>query len=458
MISAHHEQPEAGQAAAQDDVGAAHSEAEPVTSLEWDTLPTAVRDRIVQLAAYALGRLETADIPRQLRPVARFAPAKRSKAGAGPLLAALSESSRFRTAVIEWLREHRVDALNPNGDDPVAVAATAVLLGDTDAEERVRLVVRNAEDNALRAERDAAVAKAQRLETELAQVRGELTDAQQTARQAGSERAAEVDKLKGRLREQGTRLREARDATEQARHEASRNVDTCEDELSELRNALEWERARAATERARADRAEADVAKARESTREAREADEVRLALLLDTLDGAADGVRRELGVRDSGKRPADTVPGARPTASSGKGVRDAAGLDQLLRLRNAHLVVDGYNVTKTGYPELALSDQRERLIQQLGALSARTGAETTVVFDGAGVVSVPTTTPRRVRVLFSDPGVLADDVIRSLTGAEPPGRPLVVATSDKEVVTSVQQRGAYSVASAVLLTILGRV
>ena len=142
----------------------------------------------------------------------------------------------------------------------------------------------------------------------------------------------------------------------------------------------------------------------------------------------------------------------------SGLGVRDAAALDQLLRLRGAHLIVDGYNVTKTGYAELALSDQRERLIQQLAALNARTGAETTVVFDGAGVVSVPTTTPRGVRVLFSDPGVLADDVIRSLVAAEPHGRPLVVATSDKEVVTSVRDHGAYSVASAVVLTALGRV
>lgn len=426
--------------------------------MDWDTLPTAVRDRMVQLAAQSLGRLETADVPRQLRPVARFAPAKRAKAGAGPLLAALSESSRFRTAVVEWLREHQADTLDPNDTDPVAAATAAVLLGESDAHTRLRLVARKADDSVLRAERDAAVARALRLEAELAQAQEELAHARQEARQSRAERADEVDKLKGRLREQGTRLREARDDAEQARHEVARNVDTREEELDELRNALEWERSRAATERARADQAEADVAKARESAREAREADEVRLALLLDTLDGATDGIRRELGARDSGKRPADTVPGASPAASGGTPVRDAAALDQLLRIRRAHLIVDGYNVTKTGYPELALSDQRERLVQQLGALSARTGAETTVVFDGAGVVAVPTTTPRGVRVLFSDPGVLADDVIRSLASAEPPGRPLVVATSDKEVVTSVQGSGAYSVASAVLLRILGRV
>jgi predicted RNA-binding protein with PIN domain len=61
------------------------------------------------------------------------------------------------------------------------------------------------------------------------------------------------------------------------------------------------------------------------------------------------------------------------------------------------------------------------------------------------------------VRVLFSDPGVLADDVIRDLVAAEPHGRPLVVATSDRAVVQSVRRRGAHAVPSAVLLARLVR-
>src|SRR5699024_4546753 len=395
-------------------------------TLDWQWLPTAVRDRVVQLAADALGNLESSDVPRQLRPVARFAPAKRAKAGATPLLAGLSESTRVRAAVVEWLREHRPDALDPNDNDPVVAATAAVLLEETDASARVRLVARNDMERTLRAERDAAVSNAQRLEAELQQVRDELEQARRDVVQARSERATEVDKLKGRLREQGTRLREARDAAEQARQEADQHVDTRQGELDELRAALQRETSRVATERARAERAESDAAAARQSAREAREADEARVTLLLDTLEGAASGIRRELDARDSGRRPADTVSGAHSTAGSGTALRDGAALDQFLRLRGAHLIVDGYNITKTGYPELALSDQRERLTQQLGALSARTGAETTLVFDGAGVVSVPTTTPRGVRVLFSEPGVLADDVIRSLTSAEPRGRPVV--------------------------------
>jgi predicted RNA-binding protein with PIN domain len=73
-------------------------------------------------------------------------------------------------------------------------------------------------------------------------------------------------------------------------------------------------------------------------------------------------------------------------------------------------------------------------------------------------VLSVPASVPRGVRVLFSDRGVLADDVIRNLVAAEPAGRPLVVATSDRAVADSVRGRGAHPAPSAVLVSRLSRV
>src|SRR5690606_15224049 len=134
----------------------------------------------------------------------------------------------------------------------------------------------------------------------------------------------------------------------------------------------------------------------------------------VDTLSGAVEGLRRELALGGGGPRPADLVSNAwRPR--TGGSIDTPAALDVLLTVRSLHLVVDGYNVTKTGYPELPLADQRDRLVGQLAALAARTGVEITVVFDGAGVVAAPTRGTRGVRVLFSDPGVLADDVIRSI-------------------------------------------
>ena len=63
--------------------------------------------------------------------------------------------------------------------------------------------------------------------------------------------------------------------------------------------------------------------------------------------------------------------------------MRDAAALDAVLALPHAHLVVDGYNVTKTGYGDLPLEQQRTRLIASLAPLAAQSGAEITIAFDG---------------------------------------------------------------------------
>ncbi|UOX85139.1 NYN domain-containing protein [Amycolatopsis sp. FBCC-B4732] len=428
---------------------------EPAT---WPALPEPVRDRIAELAAAAVAKLPGTDVPRQLRPVAKFAPAKRAKLGGAALLASLGESSQFRTAVIEWLREHRTDALDPNATDSVAAAAAAVLLGESGAAGRVRLVAKNAEENALRAERDAALARNQRLEAELVQVRAELAEARQTAESARGEREGEVEKLLKRLREQGVQLRQARDAAEAAAAEADRGSAARADEIAALTAQLDRERQRVAGERARAERAAADAEIARQSAREARQADEVRLGLLIDTIDGAVNGLRRELAIGARGARPADMVRGTRSGTGQGGKIADVSTLDRYLALPNVHLIVDGYNVTKTGYPELALADQRDRLIHQLQALAARTSAEVTVVFDGAGVLSVPASVPRGVRVLFSDRGVLADDVIRNIVATEPAGRPMVVATSDRAVADSVRGGGAHPTPSSVLVSRLSRV
>ncbi len=438
---------------------AASARPEPDTkSVNWRDLPEPVRGRLAELAAEALGKIPRIDIPQQLRPVAKFAPAKRAKLGGAALLTTLEDSTAFRTAVLEWVREYRPDALDPNDPDPVAAAVAAVLLGEASAATRVRLVVKNAAETALRAERDAAVARSQRLEAELARVREELAEAREAIEGARVEREEELAKLRNRLREQGTQLRQAKDAAEEARELLAQADVRREQEVAAVTAQLERERQRAASERARAERAAADAEIARQSAKEAREADEVRLSLLVDTLQGAVTGLRRELALDTSARRPADTVLGATSGTGAGRQVRDPAVLDRLLALPSVHLIVDGYNVTKTGYPELTLADQRNRLVQQLGALAARTGAEITVVFDGAEVMSVPTVSARGVRVLFSDPGVIADDVIRSLVAAEPQGRPLVVASTDRGVADSVRRSGAHPVASAVLLARLGRV
>ena len=91
-----------------------------------------------------------------------------------------------------------------------------------------------------------------------------------------------------------------------------------------------------------------------------------------------------------------------------------------------------------------------------LAALRSRAGLEITVVFDGSTAPPSQPRMPRGVRVLFSAPDELADDLIRRLVAAEPPGRPILVVTSDREVVRDVRRAGAWTVPSAVLLARLG--
>lgn len=427
------------------------------STVDWSALPEAVRARLAELGAEAIGGLPPVDIPQQLRAVARFTPAKRARLGGAPLIASLRDSVAFRTAVVEWCRKHRPAALDLTGDDPVALAAAAVLLGEETAGHYLELVARRASDSTLRSQRDAALLRAERAETELGKLRAELESLEGAIDKVRAEGEVELERLRKRLREQGVKLRGARDEAARAGEEIARVRAEVDRQVSALTEQRDREQDRAETERARAQRAESDAEIARQSAREARQADEVRLALLVDTLDGAVTGLRRELALGGSGPRPADLVRGATEAQGSVSRVDDPAALERLLALPSVHLVVDGYNVTKTGYPELSLSDQRERLIRQLAALAARTSAEVTLVFDGAGVVAVPTTAPRGVRVLFSDPGVLADDVIRALVTAEPEGRPVVVVTSDRAVADSVRRRGAHPVPSAVLLARLGR-
>jgi len=423
--------------------------AEPVA---WNELPESLRARLAEIAAAAVGGMPDADVPVPLRRLARFTPAKRARLGGSVLTAELRSSPSFRAAVLAWWDEHRAGELHPAADDPLTAAAAAVLTGDETATEAVRGAARRAEAGELRAERDAALARVDKLTTELERLRGELAEARAEVRTVDDRQAADYQQLRRRVSEQGARLRaavDARAAAEQAVADLRRAADQ---EVAVVGAERDRERDRAEGERRRAERAVAEVATARQAAREARQADEVRLGLLVETLGGAVTGLRRELALGGGGPRPADLVGGAR-TAPGGETATDnLAALDALLAVPALHLIVDGYNVSKTGYPDLPLVDQRTRLVGQLGALAARTGIEATVVFDGSGVVAAPIRGSRGVRVLFSDRGVLADDVIRALVAAEPQGRPVVVATSDRAVMESVRRRGAHAVPSAVLL------
>jgi predicted RNA-binding protein with PIN domain len=132
---------------------------------------------------------------------------------------------------------------------------------------------------------------------------------------------------------------------------------------------------------------------------------------------------------------------------------------EHLLRTPGVALIVDGYNVTMTGWPELAAGDQRRKLITALQRLAARTATPAEVVFDGADVdpTLVPAAARPLVRVRFSPPGVEADDVVLDLVERLPAVTPLVVASSDKRVREGAKRLGANLLHARQLLDLLRR-
>ncbi|MFJ8105423.1 NYN domain-containing protein [Streptomyces sp. NPDC096132] len=423
-------------------------------------LPDGVRRRVVQIVSDGFGGLTVGELPAQLRQYARFAPNRRAKFAGNAMAAALETDPLFRQRIAEKFREAQpeisgaLDSGSPTpAADPLDVAAAAYVLRPTGW---VKLVTAAGEEaqraDAERADEESR-AELERLREELAQAR-EQTRAD-TERLRGELDAAkkEAESLHRKLRsalsdvKRGeAALRKMQGEIEAVRTDGQAQVSAAESETRRLK--------------ARLGETEAALEATRRAAREGRSVEDMRVRLLLDTVLDAAQGLRRELALPPVSVRPAETVDAVEPGRMTPKDIaaralseHDPAILDQLLALPQAHLVVDGYNVTKTGYPQMPLEKQRLRLLGQLSALAAQTGAEVTCVFDGAELAApVLLAPPRGVRVLFSKPGVTADELIRQLVRAEPPGRPVIVASTDREVADGVAKAGARPVASAVLL------
>jgi predicted RNA-binding protein with PIN domain len=164
----------------------------------------------------------------------------------------------------------------------------------------------------------------------------------------------------------------------------------------------------------------------------------------------SAEGRGRAGGDRRPRRQPATLPPAVLDDS------REAAA--HLMRVGGAILLVDGYNATLSTWPDLPIAEQRHRLVDALAELSARTGVEPTVVFDGdEQVVSRPGQPRRPVRVRFSGPGVEADDVIIDLVAELPIHRPVIVASDDRRVRIGAAERGANVISNDQLFAAMGR-
>lgn len=421
-------------------------------------LPEAVRSRVIEYGSDVLGGLPVSDLPPALRRVAKFEPRRRARLAGPQIGAQLETDPAFRKLVaarVEQVWPELADGLRegvvPPAADPVVVAAAAYLLRPDGWSAIVERVHGDLEH------RETAREAAEAAET-IAGLRRELEE-------AGSAHQAELRRLRAQLREQRAEISElrrkvhserqrTRDAVAAADHAIAETADRAAEAAGQV-SAVEAENRRL---RSRLAAAESQLENTRRAARAGRNADEARLRVLLDVLVEASHGLRRELALPASLASPADLVTAqedrVRPRAPlGGLPDDDPALVDQLLTMPRIHLLVDGYNVTKTGYGTLPLADQRARLLASLEGLASRTKAEITCVFDGADVDTPPVlSATRRVRLLFSSPGETADELIIRLVRAEPPGRPLAVVTSDREIVSAVRRAGARAVASPLLL------
>ena len=420
---------------------------------ELHALPDTVRARVVTLAAEVLPQVP--GLPPAVRRVAGFAPNRRARLGGSAIAEALDDDDlRDRVAV-------QVAARPGRDDDRVDAAARAWL---SRGEGWTDLVL-----EALPAADDPGHAGR---ETELARLRDRLETAETALREARAKARAQLEDYKSENATLRRKLGESRSSERRARETAEEALGLAEEARSRAAALESGQDKELRRLRSRVEQLEAEQTALRREERRTSRADRdeatVRARLLLDAVIEAATGLRRELALPAVAGAPGDRVESELLDAEEVRAAGQAAGsvavlgsgsvLEQVLSMPRSRLLVDGYNVSKSTWAESSLETQRQRLLRAIAPLVARTGAETTVVFDAANLSNRPVVAaPRGVKVVFSPPGVIADDVLRDLVAAEPPGRTVVVVTDDQEVVRDARAAAARVASAAALVELLDR-
>ncbi len=428
-------------------------------------LTEVVRARIVALTAEVLPQVSP--LPAQLKRVADFTASRRARLGARQIALTVGLDDEFRGHVavqVGVLLPELATAVHegeiPDTADPVDVAALLWLLRPEGWREAF------ATANGRVAERQASIGSGRDAE-ELERLRSRLADSEQEAREQKARSRARIDALKSENSVLRRKLGDAREGERAARQVSQEAVEAARTAGEVAQNAAAAGDSELRRLRARIVELEAVAGAARRESRAERDEGTLRARLLLDTVLESAQGLRRELSLPAVSGSPGDRVETALVSTESGVRSTSAAGtlgpsspmlLENYLALPRARLIIDGYNVSKSAWADSSLEAQRIRLLAGIAPLVARTGAETTVVFDAASSESrPPVNPPRGVKVIFSPMGMIADDVIRDLVGAEPEGRVVVVVSTDQEVVADVRRSGARTVESAALIGLLTR-
>ena len=320
---------------------------------------------------------------------------------------------------------------------------------------RAELVSLNAV-NAQLAEQLAGARKARReADAESARVRGALAEAVAGQDELRS-RAADDEETIHRLGGEGRAAVNRAAGAELERDEATRQVEVVRLALAEAQRQAAFANELAANLR----RSLGDVLAAARDAAAAAGVEELSSSVPEGTpaTPRAAPPAPDSGGVtRPTPAAPERRVPARLPPATFEQSPEAAR---HLVRLPDAVLVVDGYNVTLTSWPGTDLPMQRRRLVDALAELVIRAGTEVLVVFDGVDAgnrLQLPSSVRGRMRVRFTSSETEADEAIIDAVESLPAQRPVVVATNDRQVREAVRERGSNVISVDQLLSVLGR-
>ena len=272
----------------------------------------------------------------------------------------------------------------------------------------------------------------------------------------GAERAAK-DALAQATREAS--VKESAQSREIARLE--RQLATLQEELERHRSETAKVRDERAGERRHADR---DLDRERQARQAAERALKDARRELRDREAEVAE-LARHLAKAESGHEDgADEVEAQETTnarrrqplkAPQGLLDDDPKSLRAWLKTDGVHLLIDGYNVSKsvTGFAHLSLEDQRMRVIEVVNRLALKNGLTPVVVFDGAETAPGTRRRMRGPSTVEYSAGEIADDhLIARLEGLPPD--PVVLVTDDRELQGRAAALGATIATSAQLLAL----
>ncbi len=282
------------------------------------------------------------------------------------------------------------------------------------------------------------------------------------------EQRAELDRLVADLEKADDALTEMRAELIDVRNEARHARDREAAAAAKLERALAASAASASAPRSAADASAQDAAAIAAETLAALQAEidaelgEMRAGLTRSTASieaamsrAAAAVARTEVDpAGGSNRHPAGASP-RRPLRLPGGVLAASAEAAAHLVRSGALVLIDGYNVSMLGWPNLSIDEQRSALVNAVENMALRFGTDATIVFDGADVVGAHSLRRRSTRVLFSPSGVIADDVIRAEVERTPAVRHVVVVTNDAEIARDVRAAGANVLPSNALLAVL---